>query len=89
MPLVIILLLEQKFNNGFQICWLYLAQYSDYAYTWTFPQSFKSSKYTVQVTHYSNQSTDQTTKINTRKVSNCLLQGNQYNMHVTALAVGY
>ena len=71
------------------MCWLYLIQYNNYGITWTFPVSYTSDKYTVQITHYSTVATDQTVKINSRSKTNCYMQGNQWDMHVTALAIGY
>ena len=71
------------------ICWLQDAKYSSYTYTWTFPTAFSSTNYSVQVTHVSNQSTDQTTKVHSRSKANCVIRGNQDNMNVTAIAIGY
>ena len=71
------------------ICWLQNAKYSNYTYTWTFPTSFSSTNYSVQVTHVSNQSTNQTTKVHSRSKADCVIRGNQDSMDVTAVAIGY
>ena len=76
-------------NNKVMLCWLYMCKYNNYLYKWTFPTSFSTTNYTVQVTHYSNVSTDQTVKINQRTKTYVDLQGNQATMQVTAFACGY
>lgn len=79
-----------KFGNGIIIQWKRIAGCSNYAHTWTFPVAFTTSNYSVQVTHHDTSwSVDRTVKTKAFTMTSCVVGGNQADMEVTLLAIGY
>lgn len=76
-------------SNKVLACWVQRLYLQAYTAWWTFPCAFASTKYTVQTTHYSEQSNDQTVKVAWQELGGVGIYGNQREMHQTTFAMGY
>ena len=81
---------QSVFNNKIQICYIKYIKCSNYVVNWVFANSFSSTNYACCVTHYGGGTTaDQTTKVQVQTVSYANIGGNQSNMVIEAIAIGF
>lgn len=76
-------------NNRIILQWYHSFYVTNWSTLWTFPISFTQNNYSTNVTHISDQGNDQTTKVIRFYITGVQIGGNQQDMNVSIICIGY